>query len=155
MGKPGPLPKDNHLRVVDNDNKNRKTAATPKMQQPCKPKMPPGLSPGAKREWKRVADSLYNMGVFTKVDTVNLTIYCELISRLERYNSILEETGEVYETPTGILKSRPEVAMRDNTLKEIRQFVKMFGLSHDARCRMTLPQAGVDEVDEFESMLDD
>ena len=154
MPKPGPLPKDNRLRLVDNDNKNRKTAATPKMDQPTKPKMPPGLTPGAKKEWRRIADRLYKAGLLTQLDTVNLAIYCELISRLERYDAILDEQGEVYTTETGMLKPRPEVAMRDNALKEIRQFTKMFGLSHDARCRMELPQADALELDEFESMLD-
>ena len=155
MGKPGPLPKSNKLRLVDNDHSNRKTAATPRPDQPVKPKMPPGLSPAAKKEWKRVADPLYSMGVFTKLDTVNLVLYCELVSRLERYDAILDEQGETYETSTGMLKARPEVYMRDNVIKEIRQFTKMFGLSHDARCRMELPPADANELNEFEGLLDD
>jgi len=154
MGKPGPLPKDHHLRVVDNDNKNRMKPGGPKPSQVKKPIMPPGLDPAAKREWKRVADPLFKLGVLTELDKVNLAIYCQLISKFERYEKTLEEKGEIYETATGMLKPRPEVAMRDNCLKEIRQFVKMFGLSHDARCRMELPQADSNELNEFESLLD-
>lgn len=155
MGKPGPLPKDNRLRLIDNDNANRKTPARPKTEQQKKPIMPPGLDDGAKREWRRVADLLWRAGLLTELDKINLAIYCQLISRKEKYDTFLSENGETYETPSGQLKPRPEIHMRDNVIKEIRMFTKMFGLSHDARCRMTLPQQGADEIDEFESMLDE
>ena len=154
MGKPGPLPKDNKLRLIDNDWGNRKTPPSPSSDQPRKPIMPTGLDEAAKREWRRVADRLWKMGVLTEIDKGNLALYCTLVSRLERYDAFLDQEGETYTTPGGTIKPRPEVTMRDNAIREIRQFTKMFGLSHDARCRMTLPQADGNEMDEFESMLD-
>ena len=155
IGKRGPLPKDNRLRLVDNDNKNRKTAPKPKPAQPVKPKMPPGLDKRAQAEWRRVADRLYKAGLLTELDKLTLSIYCQIVSRYERYNEALELEGEYYEAASGQKKLHPLYQARENATKELRMLIKEFGLSPNARMRMELPPSDVNELSEFESLLDE
>ena len=155
MPKPGPLPKDNRLRLVDNDNKNRRTPASPKPAQPVKPKMPPGMDKKAQAEWRRVADRLYRAGLLTELDKLTLSIYCQMVSRYERYNEALESEGEYYEAASGQKKLHPLYYARENATKELRMLIKEFGLSPNARMRMELPPADSNELSEFESLLDD
>lgn len=155
MGKSGPLGKHTKLRLIENDNRNRLQPEAPAPTEKKKPVMPPGLDARAQREWRRVAPLLFELNLLTKLDTINLAIYCQLISNLERYEKILSESGETYMTPSGFIKPRPEYNMKENTLKEIRQFTKFFGLSPDARQRMNTADPGNErELSEFESLLD-
>ncbi len=153
MGARGPLPKDSHLRAVDNDW--RESKPTPKPASAQCPKMPTGLPDAAQAEWRRVAKRLWQMGLLTELDRLTLAIYCQLVARYDRYNSILDAEGDTFITDGGMIRARPEVAMRDNALKEIRMFIKEFGFSPNARARMTLPEPQQNELDEFEALLDD
>jgi P27 family predicted phage terminase small subunit len=153
MGKNGPLPKRTELRLIDNDNKNR-VRPSPGCPAVKKPVMPPGLDAGAQKEWRRVADPLFRAGLLTELDKLTLAIYCQLVGRYDRYCEVLCESGETYTTTSGQIKPLPEYYMRENAIKEIRQFISMFGLSPNSRFRMELPPAADDELDQFEALLD-
>jgi P27 family predicted phage terminase small subunit len=155
MGQRGPLPKVTELRLIDNDNKNR-IKGTPGSPAVKKPVMPSGLDDLAQKEWRRVADPLWRAGLLTELDKLTLSIYCQLVSRFERYDALCKskEVGESYETTSGLRKPTPEYQMRENATKELRLFIKEFGLSPNSRFRMVLPQAADNELDEFESLLD-
>ena len=146
MGARGPLKK---LKVVG--GRFEPPANTPR-PKPQLPKMPPGLSNEAKREWRRVARPLFDVGLLTELDKQTLAIYCEAVARYERSQAYLLKYGDTYLKENGEPKQRPEYFIMQNSLKELRQFIALFGLSPAARLRMELPQP--QEPDELDSLLD-
>jgi len=146
MGLRGPLPK---LKVVDSTYQPPANIPRPK---PELPRMPTGLTDEAKREWRRVARPLFDLGLLTELDKNTLALYCELVGRYERAQAVLLEKGDTFIQPNGVPKQRPEYYIMKDCLKEIRAFIKQFGLSPAARMRMELPEP--QEPDELENLLD-
>ena len=146
MGLRGPLPK---LKVVDGTYQPPANIPRPK---PELPRMPTGLTDEAKREWRRVARPLFDLGLLTELDKNTLALYCELVGRYERAQAALLEKGDTFVQPNGVPKQRPEYYIMKDCLKEIRAFIKQFGLSPAARMRMELPEP--QEPDELENLLD-
>lgn len=146
VGARGPLPK---LRVV-NGHEQPKNIPRPK---PSRPECPKWLTKEAKAEWKRVADPLHKLGLLTELDRQTLAMYCECWARYLASQQVLAREGDTYIQPNGIPKQRPEYYIMKDCLKELRLFIKLFGLSPEARMRMDLP-GEPDETDELESLLD-
>lgn len=147
MGARGPLPK---LRVVDSSREQPKNIPRPK---PSRPECPGWLTKEAKAEWKRVAGMLHRLGLLTELDQQTLAMYCECWARYLKAQKVLAKEGDVYFKPNGEPKQRPEYYIMKDSLKELRLFIKLFGLSPEARMRMQLPNEP-EEVDELESLLD-
>ena len=141
MGLRGPL------KIVDKDFR-----PDPARENEPAPRMPAGLSPAAKAEWRRVARPLHRLGLLTELDRKTLGMYCEAVARYERCQAYLAEHGETHVTHTGAEKPRPEYYVMMATLKEIRNFIALFGLSPSARIRLQVEQPG--KPDEMENLLD-
>ena len=150
MGIRGPLPKSQRLRLLENDNADRKTAPNPKPNAPRKPLCPPWLCSTGKAEWKRVAPELYRLGLLTSLDVNSLANYCSSMATYKNMQRVLQAEGFL----TDEEKTRPEFYIAQNALKEARQWGKLFGLSPACRARIELPEPSADELSEFESLLD-
>ncbi len=146
MGARGPLPK---LRVVD--GQFQPPAKTPK-PKPTLPRCPSWLSEEAKREWKRVARPLYDLGLLTELDKQTLALYCAAWGRYEQMEAILAQEGDIYIQPNGVPKQRPEYYIMKDTLKELRALIALFGMAPGPRMRMQLPEP--EETDELADLLD-
>lgn len=141
MGLRGPL------KIVDKNFK----------PEPCRlteptPKMPAGLSPAAKAEWRRIARPLHQLGLLTELDRKTLAMYCETLARYERCQAVLLEQGDTLIQPNGVPKQRPEYYISKDCMKELRAFATLFGLSPSARLRMQLPEP--EQPDPMRSLLD-
>ncbi len=142
MGLRGPL------KAVD---ENYKPEPRQKAQTPL-PKMPAGLSAGAKAEWRRVAKPLHQLGLLTELDRKTLAMYCECVARYERAQAALLKDGDTFIQPNGVPKQRPEYYIMRDALQELRQFIALFGLSPSARMRLQIPEP--EHPDEMEALLD-
>lgn len=147
MGVRGPLP---NLKIVDGKYQPPANIPRPK---PELPRMPAGLSKEVQREWRRVARPLFELGLLTELDKNTLVMYCEAWGRYERMQAILTAEGDVYTTPTGMLKQRPEYYIMRDALQELRAHIQLFGLSPSARMRMELPEPA--SYDEMGMLLDE
>lgn len=145
MGARGPLP---NLKVVD--GAFQLPANTPKVK-PVLPKMPPGLSREAKKEWRRVAGPLYRAGLLSELDKNTLVMYCQTWARYERIQKILDQTGDTFIQSNGDPKQRPEYYIMKDAMKELRALIALFGLAPGPRMRMQLPEPSVQ--DEMEALL--
>ncbi len=141
MGLRGPL------KIVDKDFKPK-----PARKGDPVPRMPAGLSEGAKAEWRRVARPLFELGLLTELDRMTLAAYCETYARYERCQAVLAEQGDVYIKPNGEPKQRPEYYIVQNCLKELRAFIALFGLSPSARIRLQVEEPQT--RDEMDKLLD-
>ena len=142
MGARGPLP----LRLVG----DKQTPANIPKPKPAVPKPPKWLSAAGRREWRRVAPALYDLGLLTELDRQALAQYCAAVARIEEAEKALKD-GQTYETQGGRKFLRPEYRILQDAIKEVRAHVALFGLSPSARMRMELPEPPAQ--DEMEDLL--
>jgi len=81
-------------------------------------------------------------------------MYCECWGRYLRSQEVLAREGDTYMKPSGEPKQRPEYYIMKDSLKELRQFINLFGLSPTASgCGCTYP-ANPKRTGELEALLD-
>ena len=119
------------------------------------PKCPAWLEPDAKKEWKRIAQELCDLGLLSNLDVVALAAYCQAYARYKEAEQLISEHGATY---THINKFgaenemlRAHVYMSKIQLQFIRQFCAEFGLTPSARARMVLPKD--EEEDPFDAFV--
>jgi len=125
------------------------------------PKCPAILDAGGKREWKRVATELHNLGLLTIIDATPLAAYCDAVSLWEKCARAIKrhykdtgtltckftnKAGGVNEVPI------PEIAIAKSALATVKAFCVEFGLTPSSRARMTLPGQDPEE-DPMELLL--
>lgn len=159
MSKTGRPPKPTNLKVLqgtDRPDRARKNEPKPPTGAEC----PSWLDREAKKEWKRVAPILERLGLLTVVDTTALAAYCQSYSHWQQAERFLRKNGMTYTTQTGYARQRPEVAISQKALAQVKMFCSEFGLTPSARARMELPEVPIavsaaksGGVDAFEDFL--
>jgi P27 family predicted phage terminase small subunit len=119
------------------------------------PTCPAWLLPEAKREWRRVVPELERLGLITLVDRAALAGYCQAYAQWRRAEEALKE-GLTYEYLGQNFKAkielRPEAAVAQKYLSQVRAFCAEFGLTPSARGRMSVPGQPA-EQDPLDKML--
>ncbi len=152
MGARGPLPKRQQQRRQDRDPKARQTSPGPEVA-PDIPEPPGWLLEEGREEWERVVPLLHQAGMLAALDRTALACYCQTWAQYQRCQHAILVNGQVVDTKSGP-KTRPEVSISANLMKEIRQFCALFGLAPGSRMRMEVPGPDAKELDEFTSLLD-
>jgi P27 family predicted phage terminase small subunit len=138
MGLRGPAPKPTALKVLDGNPGRRPLNHDEPKPRPVAPACPAWLAPEAKREWRRIAPVLERLGLLTEIDGAALAGYCQSYARWRQCQEAIQRDGLTFETATGYLAPRPEVAIGNKALAEVRAFCVQFGLTPSARSRMQL-----------------
>ena len=133
---PGPSKKPSQLKLVTGTA--RPGRLNPKEPQPVIeiPSCPPGLSAGAKAEWRRIAPILENQGLLSRMDRSALAGYCEIYSRWIKTLREVQKGGEVISTPNGSLHVSPWLSIARNAEKEMRMFASEFGMTPASRSKV-------------------
>lgn len=147
MGARGPAPKPTTLKLLAGNPGHEKLNRNEPKPRPVAPKCPSWLDAEARREWRRVAPELERLGLLTVVDMAALAGYCASYSLWRKCRQEIDEKGFTYETESGYVGQRPEVAIGNRALADVRAFCQQFGLTPSARARMTLPEAPDDGED--------
>ncbi len=137
---PGPAPKPTRLKVLQGNPGKRplpKGEPQPRVvAMPC----PRWLLPEAKREWRRVAPELKRLGLATVVDRTALSAYCQAYARWRQAEEVLTREGLVFETGSGYLMPRPEVAIAQKSMQIMKGFASEFGFTPASRTRLSVPE---------------
>lgn len=153
MGARGPAPKPTSLKVLEGNPGHEKLNRSEPKPRPVAPDCPGWLTAEAKREWQRIAPALERLGLLTEIDGAALAGYCQSYARWRQCQEVLKRKGLTFQTKSGYVAARPEVAIGNRALIELRAFCVQFGLTPSARARMQLYEAGGD-YDEEESPFD-
>ena len=147
----GPAPKPTKLKkLAGNPGKRRMNAAEPEPRADAG-YCPRWLPDEAKREWRRVAPELLRLGLLTVVDVLPLVAYCMAYARWREACDVLEKQGLTFATPNGYEQQRPEVAIANKAMMEMKALAQEFGMTPASRSRVTLPSAK--PTDPFEAFL--
>lgn len=152
----GAKPKPTQLKIIEgNPGKrplNKHEPEPPKEIPSC----PQWLDQDAKKEWRRVAKDLYDMGLLTRVDRTALAGYCEAYSRWKRAAEALKD-GFSYEYVNHQFQTKkdtkPEVQIVRDALNQVRQFCAEFGLTPSSRGRMIV-LGGNESKDPIDELLE-
>ncbi len=117
------------------------------------PKCPIWLDAEAKKEWRRVAKQLEELGVLTEVDMAAFAGYCEAYARWKEAEEFISKHGTIVKTPSGYWQQVPQVSIAQTYLKIMIKFCEQFGLTPSSRSRIVADKGFNDCLDPMEMML--
>ena len=157
MGKRGPKPQPTALRVLRGNPSKRPINQHEPRIPPAAPKCPQWLSKEAKREFRRLAKVLDEVGMLTAVDGLALAALCEEWATYVWAQKQLAQHGHTYEYTNKFgatnVSPRPEVAIARNAFLAVKAMCAEFGLTPSSRGRIELPDAGPGSGDSYEEFL--
>lgn len=153
MAQRGRKPKPTALKMLEGNPGGR--PLNTKEPKPAKkaPRCPSWLEDEAKKEWKRMAKVLEQMGLLTEMDMAAFAGYCQAYARWKEAEEFLTQHGSMVRTPNGYLQQVPQVSIAQTNMKIMLKFCEQFGLTPSARSRIVGGENG-DEEDEMEKLLE-
>ena len=102
------------------------------------PRCPEHLSPAARKEWRRLARPLHEMGVLTVADRAALAAYCQAWARWIEAEQRLAETPPLLKTPSGYVQQSPWLSIANKQMELMGRFMTELGLTPAARTRVAV-----------------
>jgi len=151
MGRRGPAPLPSNVKKLKGTyrpSEAPKNEPTPEIKIPSRPswlgkRVPWGRE--AIREWDRIAPEMERLGLLSELDRDTLAGYCDAHGRWWHFRREVAEHGSVQITSSGYAAQRPEVALMNRALDDIRKFSALFGFSPSDRARISVPEREDDE----------
>jgi P27 family predicted phage terminase small subunit len=100
------------------------------------PRCPAHLSDVARKEWRRLARPLYEMGVLSITDRAALAAYCQAYARWVEAEQKLKETPLLLKTPSGYVQQSPWLSISNKQLELMGRYMAELGLTPSARSRV-------------------
>ncbi|MEO1276034.1 MAG: phage terminase small subunit P27 family [Pseudomonadota bacterium] len=100
------------------------------------PRCPDHLSDVARKEWRRIASPLHEMGVLTVVDRAALAAYCQAYGRWVEAERRLAETPLMLKTPSGYVQQLPWLAVANKQLELMGRYMGELGITPASRTRV-------------------
>jgi len=155
-----PKPKPTKLKILEGNPGKRPLNLNEPQPKQIIPKCPDWLMDDAKKEWKRIAPELANLGLLTRVDMAAFAGYCQSFAKWKKAEEFIKKHGTTYKIPrydsdgkviSIYMAQFPEVAIANNSLNQIRAFCGEFGLTPSSRGRISLPNTN--EEDPLEELF--
>ena len=102
------------------------------------PRCPPHLDAVARKEWRRLAKPLYDMGVLTVADRAAFAAYCQAYSRWAEAERKLAETPMLIKAPSGYPQQSPWLSIANRQMELMARFAVEMGLTPSARTRVAV-----------------
>lgn len=102
------------------------------------PKAPTHLNKEAKKEWKEMAQQLFNLGLLTNIDKAALAGYCQLYGRWVQAEKKLGAGELVIETKSGNLIQNPYLGIANRAYEIMFRSLTDFGMTPASRARVSV-----------------
>lgn len=153
MATRGRKPTPTALKVLEgNPGKRPLNTAEPKPLQKA-PSCPKWLEPEAKKEWRRLAKQMEQLGILTEVDMAAFAGYCQAYARWKEAEEFITQHGTIVRTPSGYWQQVPQVSIAQTYLKVMNRFAEQFGLTPASRSRIIADAAAAGPSDDMEELL--
>ena len=136
MAKVGRKPKPTALKKLEGNPGKRPLNLMEPVPPVVELRCPKHLLPEAKREWKRLAPILMQMGLLTAADAVPFEAYCTAYARWREAQAEITRHGSIYKDNDGRIRPNPYIAIDNQQMREIRSFAAEFGLTPSNRSAM-------------------
>lgn len=118
------------------------------------PACPKWLEPEAKKEWRRLAKKMEQLGILTEVDMAAFAGYCQAYARWKEAEEFIQQHGTIFKTPSGYPQQVPHVSIAQTYLKIMNRFAEQFGLTPASRSRIIADSTGRGNTeDDMEDLL--
>jgi len=101
------------------------------------PAPPDHLNYRAAEIFRQLSVYLHGMKILSVEDSIMLSLLASRLDEVEQHTATIESAGYVYLSTKGVWKSRPEVAMRNESMRHAQSLLIEFGLSPAARSRVS------------------
>ena len=136
MATRGRKPKPTAIKELEgNPGKRPLNAHEPRPERKA-PACPKWLEPEAKKEWRRLAKKLEQLGVLTEADMSVFASYCQAYARWKEAEEFITQHGSIFKTPSGYVQQVPQVSIAQQNLKIMQSLAGEFGLSPATRSRI-------------------
>lgn len=102
----------------------------------AQPRCPAHLNAVARKEWRRLAKPLHDMGVLSTTDRAALAAYCQCYARWVEAEHKLKETPALIKTKTGYIQQSPWLSIANKQLELMGRYMAELGLTPSARARL-------------------
>ena len=113
----GRKPKPTALKIIEGNPGKRPIRGSEPKPLATQPSCPAHLSPTAKAEWKRLAQTLNRVGLLTQADRAALAAYCQAYGRWVEAERKLAETPTLLKTPAGYVQPSPWLGIANKQLE--------------------------------------
>src|SRR6218665_593724 len=151
MGRRGPSPKPNELKVLEGGRGHRPIDLTSTFRPEVGlPSVPKHLSREARKAWKRLTPELIRYNLLSKVDADALAMLCQTIGRLELVETSLNKRQALLlaegkdpadslteRTPNGLSVQSGMYQVLNREMDKLRNLLAEFGLTPAQRARVT------------------
>lgn len=152
MAERGRKPIPTAIKVLEgNPGKRPINANEPKPNKKA-PRCPSWLEDEAKKEWKRLAKQMEQLGILTEIDMAAFAGYCQAYARWKEAEEFISKHGTIVKTPSGYWQQVPQVSIAQTYLKIMNRFCEQFGLTPSSRSRIVANDDDK-ESDEMELLL--
>jgi P27 family predicted phage terminase small subunit len=132
----GRRPKPTAIRRLEGNRGKRAWNHAEPVAPDAMPRCPEHLAPVARKEWRRVARTLHDMGVLTTIDRAALAAYCQAYARWVEAEERLKETPSLFKTPSGYVQQSPWLAIANKQLELMGRYMTELGMTPAARSRV-------------------
>lgn len=133
----GRKPKPTALKLLQGNPGNRpinKKEPKPKAQ---KPRAPTHLDDEAKKEWRRMSDKLFDLGLLTEIDKAALAAYCMAWSRWVQAELNIQKYGMVQLSPDKKWPVQsPYLPIANRAMEQMTKLLAEFGMTPSSRSRL-------------------
>jgi len=152
MAERGRKPTPTAIKVLEgNPGKRPLNTNEPKPNKKA-PRCPSWLEEEAKKEWKRLAKQMEQLGILTEIDMAAFAGYCQAYARWKEAEEFISKHGTIVKTPSGYWQQVPQVSIAQTYLKIMNRFCEQFGLTPSSRSRIVANDDDK-ESDEMELLL--
>ncbi len=144
-----PLP-SNVVKLRGNPGKRRLNDAEPRPAGAA-PSCPSYLGEVARKEWKRLAKELADLGLLTRIDRGQLAAYCQAHALWLEAVQALGRYGTMVKSPNGYPMQSPYVAVANKQVDIMVRIAAEFGMTPSSRTRIRIGDRPAD--DPFETFL--
>ena len=153
MAQAGRKPKPTAIKRLEGNPGKRSLNEREPVPQKKAPKCPLWLEVEAKKEWRRTARQLEELGILTEVDMAAFAGYCQAYARWKEAEEFITQHGTMLRTPNGYLQQVPQVSIAQTNLKIMLKFCEQFGLTPSAWSRIVAGEGSVNPADAMEKLL--
>lgn len=153
MAQRGRKPIPTAVKVLEGNPGKRKLDMGEPRPEKKAPRCPAWLEDEAKKEWKRMAKQLEQLGILTEIDMAAFAGYCQAYARWKEAEEYISENGTIMKAPSGYSQQVPQVSIAQTYLKIMNRFCEQFGLTPSARSRIVTDNGEDKGSDAMELLL--
>ena len=153
MAQRGRKPKPTAIKELEGNPGKRQLNTNEPKPMARAPSCPKWLEPDAKKEWRRLAKQMEQLGILTEVDMAAFAGYCQAYARWKAAEEFISKHGAIVKTPSGYWQQIPQVSIAQQYLKQMNKFCEQFGLTPASRSRIIANVQQTEYMDEMDKIL--